>query len=641
MIYISYNEEDAASANYLNQILKERNFATWIAFDELIAGDDIDSAVWSRISNCSWFVFCLGRHGVSELQQRELSAALDADRKILPVLLPNTETDVRHVLLDTHVFIDFRRDFKDRQETVRLFRLLSGDVNARRRETLDSRDPGRRTSTRTARKAVNVAIVKDGRILVVQRAGTQKTGGELWQLPGGKILDGESNEDAAVREIKEEVGLDLDARQLVFVREFVDKWIIDANEDYFVMSLYIYFTTHAPLDVHGEFKSYKWLAIQQLFDDKGIIYFSSTTTYLQYIRRFLLTHLPLHQIASFIKDNFKNGTALPKRLTGISEESAAVMYSFLSLLGFLTDRGDFYPASTLSHQLINLLAEWALTDGVIFEAVETREHRPQIRRNDDALAVAKYREGLFDHHSNLLGILSAKLPKALSSRKVASLLVFGTSPLRDEKLMLVRWDFLAQKYQIPSRGLEDVETDVKDIETARTVVAQRFEARLVDEFDYEYFTKLEIQRLGAGSLGLVAGDGPMLRNYLISFFKLSPKPGSDATINRVIDAINQSTVEFIEVAAKSSREVAEDISRNLRFYMWVSVDRILSEPTRIVGEMFQGFSDLLERVEPDELTTNIRYVEVVPQEFTPITFTPDNGEFDHRVELREQYATRS
>src|ERR1051326_6673066 len=249
MIYISYNEEDTASADFLNQLLRKRNFSTWIAFDQLIAGEDMGPTLFEKISNCSCFIYCLGRHGASELQQRELSAAIAADRKILPVLLPNSETDVRHALLDTHVFIDFRVDFKDRQETGRLFRLLSGDADVHQPPALESIDFGKHSNTRIARKAVNVAIVNEGKILVVQRADTQKTGGELWQLPGGKVQEGESNDDAALREIKEEVGLDLEARQLVFVREFVDKWIIDAKEDYFVMYLYIYFTSKTPLEI--------------------------------------------------------------------------------------------------------------------------------------------------------------------------------------------------------------------------------------------------------------------------------------------------------------------------------------------------------------------------------------------------------
>ncbi|MFM7851100.1 MAG: hypothetical protein ACKO96_04100, partial [Flammeovirgaceae bacterium] len=205
-----------------------------------------------------------------------------------------------------------------------------------------------------------------------------------------------------------------------------------------------------------------------------------------------------------------------------------------------------YPASTLSHQLINLLAEWALTDGVIFEALDGTKNLNTKKRSDDQVAVVNYREGLFDQHSNLLGVLSHKLPKALSSRRVASLLIFGKSKLTEEKLFLVRWDFLANKYQIPSKGLEEIETDIKEIDTAKNIVSQRFNENMVDDFTYQFFTKLEIQRVGAGSLGLLAGDGPMLRNYLISFFKLKPKLDSSTKINSAIDSINKSTMEFVD-----------------------------------------------------------------------------------------------
>lgn len=58
--------------------------------------------------------------------------------------------------------------------------------------------------------------------------------------------------------------------------------------------------------------------------------------------------------------------------------------------------------------------------------------------------------------------------------------------------------------------------------------------------------------------------------------------------------------------------------------MWVSVDRLLSEPTRIVGEVFQGFSDIIEKVGPEELMRAVQEIEIEPQEFTPITFTSDN-----------------
>lgn len=48
-------------------------------------------------------------------------------------------------------------------------------------------------------------ITKDGRVLAVQRSKTMKMP-LLWEFPGGKIHDNESEESALIREIHEELG---------------------------------------------------------------------------------------------------------------------------------------------------------------------------------------------------------------------------------------------------------------------------------------------------------------------------------------------------------------------------------------------------------------------------------------------------
>lgn len=49
----------------------------------------------------------------------------------------------------------------------------------------------------------------DGRVLLLQRSDVGDHGGE-WATPGGKIEDGESAEQAAVRECRDELGIDPD-----------------------------------------------------------------------------------------------------------------------------------------------------------------------------------------------------------------------------------------------------------------------------------------------------------------------------------------------------------------------------------------------------------------------------------------------
>ncbi|CAN5292066.1 (deoxy)nucleoside triphosphate pyrophosphohydrolase [soil metagenome] len=52
------------------------------------------------------------------------------------------------------------------------------------------------------------ALIADGRLLVAQRARPPQLAG-LWELPGGKVAPGESDADALVRELREELGVDV------------------------------------------------------------------------------------------------------------------------------------------------------------------------------------------------------------------------------------------------------------------------------------------------------------------------------------------------------------------------------------------------------------------------------------------------
>ena len=60
--------------------------------------------------------------------------------------------------------------------------------------------------------AVNVAVIHEGKILLTQRDDL-----ETWILPSGGVEDGESIAQAAIRETKEETGLDVELTRLVGV----------------------------------------------------------------------------------------------------------------------------------------------------------------------------------------------------------------------------------------------------------------------------------------------------------------------------------------------------------------------------------------------------------------------------------------
>ena len=77
----------------------------------------------------------------------------------------------------------------------------------------------------------------DGRILVVRKRGTSR-----YMLPGGKIEQGESPAQAAVRELHEEVGAELAPESLTFLGE----WSAPAANE-------------AGRTVHGHIFEHPWL----------------------------------------------------------------------------------------------------------------------------------------------------------------------------------------------------------------------------------------------------------------------------------------------------------------------------------------------------------------------------------------------
>jgi mutator protein MutT len=62
-------------------------------------------------------------------------------------------------------------------------------------------------------KKVGVGVVeKEGRYLITQRKFEDHLGG-IWEFPGGKIKEGESDQDCVVRELKEELGIEVKVGQ--------------------------------------------------------------------------------------------------------------------------------------------------------------------------------------------------------------------------------------------------------------------------------------------------------------------------------------------------------------------------------------------------------------------------------------------
>ena len=69
--------------------------------------------------------------------------------------------------------------------------------------------------------AVGAIVVHDGRVLLVKRG--KPPGKGLWAIPGGKIELGETLREAAEREVKEEAGVVIQAKNPIYAFDVINR----------------------------------------------------------------------------------------------------------------------------------------------------------------------------------------------------------------------------------------------------------------------------------------------------------------------------------------------------------------------------------------------------------------------------------
>lgn len=93
-------------------------------------------------------------------------------------------------------------------------------------------------------KAARAIIIEDNKMLVMHR---NKHGTQYYTLVGGRLNDNETTEQAVIREVKEETGLDVVKAELVFTEEHPEPY-----NDQYIFKCQV--ASHGPIEIqpHAE-----------------------------------------------------------------------------------------------------------------------------------------------------------------------------------------------------------------------------------------------------------------------------------------------------------------------------------------------------------------------------------------------------
>ena len=112
-------------------------------------------------------------------------------------------------------------------------------------------------------------VIKEDKLLIVRRSSKEEFNPEQWVLPGGHVEEGEKIEEAVVREIKEEVGINIDVIKINSVWKFKAK----EKELEFIGVTFLCSAKENSIKLNEEIGSYEWIDLTKQLPDlpKSII----------------------------------------------------------------------------------------------------------------------------------------------------------------------------------------------------------------------------------------------------------------------------------------------------------------------------------------------------------------------------------
>lgn len=446
----------------------------------------------------------------------------------------------------------------------------------------------------------SLAIVVNGHVLVACRSEEQKVGPGLWQLPGGKVENEESPLDAMLREMQEELGLELDAKQIESIGTVNSNALGTKKKSLIKMSLYYCEMSERPeLRLESSISSVSWLSLSTI-SSCNLDFLGDNLTMLRLVRRYHFAYRPLLSL-----DNFLSTTTVPRlphslpnlneNLPNFTEEQTQTLFSILDVLGFISQDDLGLSRRPESIALMNILLEWCRTTRSVFEAKGSSDWQTNMLLLNSGDSIRRYQQTLFERHASLSALMSYKLSKVLSQREVCDILLFAK--IRGETHLLLRWDIQdkrEQKYQILSKGLEELgqSCDPKDCARARYVVEKRLSKGLAKTLVFEWLDSFQTFHVSAGSIENVK----LTRQYDVSVF-----------LAKVPNECVKGLLEIISTRNRQARIVMErdDVSRETRrdtvSLKWARLDALLTNGLEYEGNRVRGFAEILDRLGEEKL----------------------------------------
>lgn len=112
--------------------------------------------------------------------------------------------------------------------------------------------------------AVSAAVIRDGHVLIVRRAGNPGNG--VYTLPGGVVEAGETLIEAAVREVREETGIEIAPVALAGFREVILRDGDNRVSRHFVVLSFAARWVSGEVRLNHELDDARWLRPAELAD---------------------------------------------------------------------------------------------------------------------------------------------------------------------------------------------------------------------------------------------------------------------------------------------------------------------------------------------------------------------------------------